>query len=91
MPRRVHKLQYVNGKPEWVLQEKKGTAWLAKWPLVSVAAGIHRDKVREYMEKDRLHGVPTEYTDEGDPIFTSANHRRKYLKLHQLYDKKAFY
>lgn len=64
------------------------------YPMTSYAAGISPDEVKEFEKSDAAAGVPTEYTkgpDGGDPIFTSAKHRKKYCRLHELYDRNAGY
>ena len=61
------------------------------WPLISTAAGVSPDEVPEMMEFDKAHGVPTQYTPDGDPIFTSKGHRKKYCSAHGLYDRSAGY
>lgn len=59
------------------------------WPMASVAAGVSADEVPEFIEHDRQHGVPTDYTSDGDPIFTGPQHRKRYCELHGLYDRNA--
>lgn len=59
------------------------------WPMVSYAAGVSPDEVPAMMEVDRKHGVETNYTSDGDPIFTSPKHRKKYCEAHGLYDRNA--
>ena len=61
------------------------------WPLVSYAAGVHPDQVPEMMAVDKANGVPTQYSDEGDPTFTSRSHRRKYCRVHGIHDRNAGY
>jgi len=59
------------------------------WPMASYAAGISPDEIAEFRKLDRANGVPTEYTPDGDPVFTSARHRREYCQAHGLYDRNA--
>jgi len=61
------------------------------WPMTSTAAGVAASQVAELTEYDREHGVPTEYTPDGDPIFTGKEHRRKHCALHGMYDRNAGY
>lgn len=61
------------------------------WPMESWSAGVHATQVREHMERDRKVGVPTEYTERGDPIFTSAEHRYRYMKSIGYHDKNGGY
>ncbi len=60
------------------------------WPLTSDAAGIHPEDIPKFRDLDRQHGVPTEYTRDGSPIFTSKSHRDRYLRLHKLHDKRSW-
>ena len=61
------------------------------WPMTSYACGVHADEVPERMILDRQAGVPTEYSNDGDPIFTSAGHRHKYLKVRKIHDRNGGY
>lgn len=62
------------------------------WPMESEALACHPDQVREFTENARKHGVPTEFnTKTGCPIFTDPAHRRKYMKLAHVVDKKSYY
>jgi len=61
------------------------------WPMASYAAGIAPEEIPESRKFDREHNVPTDYTPDGDPVFTSAKHRRKYCEAHGLYDRSAGY
>ncbi len=71
--------------------EHSGTKHIAgTYPFASTAAGVSPEQVPEIMKVDAQAGVKTEYTKGGDPIFTSANHRRKYLKVHGLVDRSSW-
>lgn len=59
------------------------------WPMVSYAAGVSPEQVPEMQKIDKENGVPTEYTPEGDPVFRSPQHRKKYCEAHGLYDRNA--
>ena len=59
------------------------------WPFASYAAGVHHKQVPEMKRFDRKHEVPTDYTEDGDPIFKSPKHRRKYCEAHGLFDRNA--
>lgn len=61
------------------------------WPMVSEMAGINPDQIKEYQEYDKMKGVPTQYTPEGDVVFTSRSHRKKYLAAHHLHDRNGGY
>jgi hypothetical protein len=59
--------------------------------MASYAAGVEPEEVPEMMEFDRQHGVQTEYNEEGDPVFTSAAHRKRYCEAHGIFDRNAGY
>lgn len=80
-----HDLAGDHGKPA----SPKASAYTR--PLVGFAAGVHPKQVPAMIEKDRKHNVPTQYTTDGCPIFTSANHRKQYCEVHGLYDRNAGY
>jgi hypothetical protein len=61
------------------------------WPIESSAAGVHPDEVPDMKKIDAKHGVPTEYTKDGDPSFTGPEHRRKYMKVHKMHDRNCYY
>ena len=61
------------------------------WPLVSTAAGVGADQIREAMAIDRKAGIQTDYTPDGDVIFKSPGHRRNWLREHRMFDRKAYY
>jgi hypothetical protein len=61
------------------------------WPMTSYACGVHADEVPGRMVADREAGVPTEYSRDGDPVFTSAGHRNKYLNMRGIHDRNAGY
>jgi hypothetical protein len=66
-----------------LVQRSEGCPMASKaWqrPLVSNAAGVHRKQRQEAIEHVRSKGVPTDFTADGRPVFTSRAHRKAYLK-----------
>jgi hypothetical protein len=61
------------------------------WPMESYAAGVNPVQIPEMREIDKKHGVPTDYTTDGDPVFRGPAHRKKYLEVHGMYDRNAGY
>ena len=59
------------------------------WPFASYAAGASPSEVPALHEFDMKNGVPTDYSDDGDPIFRSPSHRKKYCEAHGLFDRNA--
>jgi putative FmdB family regulatory protein len=60
------------------------------YPMASYAVGIGACEVPAQMIIDKKAGVPTNYTKDGDPIFTSRGHRKKYLKHVGFHDRNSF-
>lgn len=58
--------------------------------IESLAAGVNPKQVKEAEYKSALAGVPTKFTADGKPIFTSWRHRDKYLRAKGwvVYDKE---
>jgi len=71
--------------------ERHGVKNQDGWPMASYAAGVDPSEVPEIKEFDKKHGVPTNYNEDGDPIFTSQKHRKNYCHAHGLYDRNAGY
>ena len=62
------------------------------WPMVSEAAGVHPDQIGEARELIRRKaGVDCQFTQDGNPIFTSMDHRRKCLRAMGYQDKLSYY
>jgi len=62
-----------------------------KWPMEPCfASGVNANQAQELRDYLAKRGCPTEVTKDGDPIYTSAEHRRKALKLRGMHDKNSF-
>lgn len=62
------------------------------WPMKSDAAGVHPDQAQEFARDSFKKGVPTEFDKStGQAIFTSRQHRAKYLKAYGMFDKNGGY
>lgn len=60
------------------------------WPLTCCASGVNAedaDKLRDHLAE---RGIPTEVTDDGDPVYTSHTHRKKALKARGFIDKAGY-
>jgi len=68
---------------------RKDTA--ANWPMESDACGVHPDQARDYAKHLREQGVPTEVLPNGNPIFTSREHRKRACAATGMYDRNAGY
>lgn len=59
------------------------------WPMHSYAAGVSPTQREEAYEASVRMGVPTRFDKNGDAIFTSPHHRRKYCEAKGLFDRNA--
>ena len=57
------------------------------WPMACVASGVHPSQAKELGDHLAKHGVPTEVNKQGDPVYTSASHRKRALKARGFFDK----
>lgn len=60
------------------------------WPMECVASGVHPSQAGELRKYFADHGCPTEVTADGNPVYRSAAHRRKALKLRGFKDKASY-
>lgn len=70
--------------------ERPGVPSSAGWPIECVASGVCPDQAGELREFYRKHGVPTEVSADGNPIYRNAAHRRKALKVRGLHDNSSY-
>ena len=63
----------------------------AGWPLTCAASGVSPEQAGELRKFYAEHGVPTEVTKDGNPVYRSAAHRKKALKIRGMHDRSAFY
>ena len=71
----------------------KGTSNRVKrtWPMAPcVASGVHPDQSQELRDHLSNRGCPTEVSGGGNPIYTSAAHRKKALKIRGFFDKASY-
>ena len=61
------------------------------WPMVSYSMGVHPDQISDQMQADKKHGVPTDYTTSGDPIYTGRGHRKRHMKAYKIFDRSGGY
>lgn len=59
------------------------------WPMVSNAVGVAPEQAKEAQEDSVRIGIPTEFTRDGDPVFTSPHHRKRYCEAYGFYDRNA--
>lgn len=60
------------------------------WPMECVASGVHADQAGELRDHLAKSGVPTHVTADGNPVYTSKEHRKKALKARGMVDKSSY-
>lgn len=71
--------------------ERAGTPATKGWPIECVASGVNAADAQKLRDEFQRLGVPTEVTNDGDPIYTDAVHRKKALRARGLIDRRSFY
>jgi len=62
-----------------------------KWPMAPCyASGVHASQAGELRKHLKERGCSTEVTPNGDPIYTSAAHRKKALKIRGMHDRNSY-
>lgn len=63
----------------------------SKWPMEPCyASGVNANQAQELRDYLKSRGVETEVTKDGDPIYTSAAHRKRALKARGMHDRNSF-
>lgn len=60
------------------------------WPLECVASGVAPSQAQELRDFYKSHGCPTEVTEDGNPVYRSAAHRKKALKCRGFHDRASY-
>jgi hypothetical protein len=61
------------------------------WPMdPCVGSGVGPHGAQDLRDHFATHDVPTEVSKDGEPIYTSAKHRKKALKCRGMYDRTAY-
>ena len=61
------------------------------WPKVSIALEVHPGQRQEAIEDARRKGVPTDFNERGQPIFTDQAHEKKYHQAYGYFNRNAGY
>lgn len=61
------------------------------WPMLSDAMGVHPNQIAEAYQDSLRRGVPTDFHQDGRPIFTDQAHRKAYAKAYGYRDRNACY
>jgi hypothetical protein len=57
--------------------------------MVSDAAGVSPEQSVDAMRHSQEIGIPTEFNSQGQAVFTSASHRKRYCEAIGLYDRNG--
>lgn len=60
-------------------------------PKASNALKVHPSQVQEAIENARQKGVPTDFTKDGRPLFTSRSHQKRYCKAYGYFNRDGGY
>ena len=52
----------------------------AEWPMLSDSVGVLPKQIGEAQQHAEKHGVPTEFTPDGQVVFRNRAHRKAYCK-----------
>lgn len=74
---------------EWAGISVPSTAWAN--PIHCVASGVHPSQRKELEKFLKDRGVPTQVDADGNPVYTSAAHRRKALKARGMHDNASYF
>lgn len=74
---------------EWGGISVPSTVWAN--PIHCVASGVHPSQRKELETYLKEAGVPTRVDADGNPIYTSAQHRRKALKARGMHDNASYF
>ena len=68
-----------------------GASFVGWRPLASDALAVHPALVVKAVSDARARGVPTDFTGDGRPVFTSRAHRKAYCLAYGFVDRDAGY
>ena len=60
------------------------------WPMECIASGVHPEQAGELRREFARCGVLTEVTNDGNPVYRSASHRRRALKCRGFVDRSSY-
>jgi len=60
------------------------------WPMAPcTSSGVMPEQAQELRDHFKKHGVPTEVTPHGDPIYRTPEHQKRALKCRGMHNKAA--
>jgi len=60
------------------------------WPIECIGSGVHPDDAGALRQCFNDAGVPTEVSNDGNPIYKNSRHRKAALKCRGLHDKASY-
>ena len=70
--------------------EQVGRPSKTGWPIECYASGVHPSQAGELRQHFKDAGVSCDVSSDGDPIYTSHEHRKRALKARGLFDRASF-
>lgn len=89
--REVTKEEFDAALPSMVDEGGTGDSFCGFAPLASDALAVHPAQIPEVMERNRRHGLYTEYDGEGRPILKSRDERRRLMRVEGCHDNNGGY
>jgi hypothetical protein len=70
--------------------EQTGRPSTTGWPIECYASGVNAADAQKLRDEFKRCGVPTEVTINGDPVYTSHEHRKRALACRGIHDNASF-
>ena len=70
--------------------EQIGVPSKTGWPITCVDSGVNAADAQKLRDHFKAGGLSVDVSEGGDPIYTSAVHRKKALKFRGFVDKSGF-
>jgi hypothetical protein len=68
-----------------------GRNFTGNWPIECIGSGVNAGQASELRKLFEEKSFNCEVSSDGNPIYTSASHRRRALKLRGFCDKSSYY
>ena len=75
-----------------MMSDFRGTMESGEHEYVSEAMAVHPNEIGDITADARKHGVePKRYTADGSPVFSSAKHKKAYMRVYGYHDNNSYY
>ncbi len=80
----------VTFKRDLASENGGGSNHSKNWPIECFSSGVNAAQAPELRAFFKERGFDCEVTRDGDPVYTSPNHRRAALKLRNMHDRASY-